>query len=158
MQDPKNWKTLAFEFASAIHKMRSKSLTFLRNWWASLEVSSLNSLVQMLKKTIVSQLHNEVPMMKDTSNLKVSLEMMKEVQKILEKTNSHLHNEVPKMEDTSNLKVLLEVMKEVHEANCQLPENAFIMNDIFNFNTEEGIMAKQQMVCSYSITYWLVSS
>lgn len=146
MQDPKNWKTLAFEFASAIHKMRSKSLTFLRKWWASLEVSSLNSLVQMLKKTIVSQLHNEVPMMEDMSNLNVYLEVIKEVHKILEKTNSHLHNEVPMVEYTSNLKVLLEVMKEVHKANCQLPENAFIINDIFNFNTEEGVMVKQQMV------------
>ncbi|XP_028645231.1 probable E3 ubiquitin-protein ligase HERC6 isoform X2 [Grammomys surdaster] len=106
MQDPKNWKTLAFEFAKAIHEMNSQSLSFLRKRWASLEVSSLNILVQMLKKTIVSQLWDGVP----------------------------------EMQRVSNTQVLLEVIKQVHKANCQLPENAFIINelsDIFNFETEE---------------------
>ncbi|XP_076788262.1 putative E3 ubiquitin-protein ligase HERC6 isoform X2 [Arvicanthis niloticus] len=106
MQDPKNWKTLAFEFAKAIHKMNPQLLSCLRKRWASLEVSSLNILVQMLKKTIVSQLCDGVPT----------------------------------MQHVSNIKVLLEVIKKVHKANCQLPETAFIINelsDIFNFNTGE---------------------
>ncbi|XP_031237886.1 probable E3 ubiquitin-protein ligase HERC6 [Mastomys coucha] len=107
MQDPKNWKTMAFEFAKAIHKMNPQSLSFLRKCWASLEVSSLNILVQMLKKTIVSEICDEVL------------------------TMQHI----------SNIKILLEVIKEVYKANCQLPKNAFIINefsDIFNFNSEAG--------------------
>ncbi|XP_055468698.1 probable E3 ubiquitin-protein ligase HERC6 isoform X4 [Psammomys obesus] len=81
MQDPKNWKVLTVEFARAIYKMNPQSLAFLKKCWASLEVSSLNILVEMLKKAIVSQLHDTVPMVQDCSNLKVLLEVMKEVHK-----------------------------------------------------------------------------
>ncbi|OBS79942.1 hypothetical protein A6R68_21856, partial [Neotoma lepida] len=60
MQDPKNWKTLTVEFAKAIPKMKKESLEFLKKCWTSLEVSSLNILVQMLKEAIItiSQLRN----------------------------------------------------------------------------------------------------
>ncbi|XP_052029777.1 probable E3 ubiquitin-protein ligase HERC6 isoform X2 [Apodemus sylvaticus] len=81
MQDPKNGKTLALEFAKAIHKMNGAPLAFLRKCWASLEVSSLNILVQMLKNAIVSQLPGEVPTMQHKSNMKVLLEVIKEVHK-----------------------------------------------------------------------------
>lgn len=81
MQDPKNWKVLTVEFARAIYKMNPRSLAFLKKCWASLEVSSLNILVEMLKKAIVSQLHDTVPTVPDCSNLKVLLEVMKEVHK-----------------------------------------------------------------------------
>ncbi|XP_021046409.1 probable E3 ubiquitin-protein ligase HERC6 [Mus pahari] len=115
MQDPKNWKTLAFEFAKAIHKMNPQSLAFLRMCWASLEVSSLNILVQMLKKAIVSQIQVGVP------------------------AKQHI----------INVKVLLEVIKEVHKANCQLPESAFIINElsgIFDFDTDTGRMFNRDKI------------
>jgi hypothetical protein len=45
MQDPKNWKTLAFEFAKAIHKMGPQSLAFLSKFYIILQIYSVESLL-----------------------------------------------------------------------------------------------------------------
>ncbi|KAL1767967.1 putative E3 ubiquitin-protein ligase HERC6 isoform X1 [Sigmodon hispidus] len=83
MQDPKNWKTLTIEFAKAICKMNEESLAFLKKCWASLEVSSLNILVQILKKAIIAitQLRDPLSKFEHLSDVKVLLEVMKNVHK-----------------------------------------------------------------------------
>ncbi|KAL6033012.1 hypothetical protein STEG23_015480 [Scotinomys teguina] len=84
MQDPKKRKTLTVEFAKAIYEMNGESLAFLKKCWKSLEVSSLNTLVQMLKDaiiTIISQLCNPVSSTEHQCDLKVLLEVMKHVHK-----------------------------------------------------------------------------
>ncbi|XP_028751081.1 probable E3 ubiquitin-protein ligase HERC6 isoform X4 [Peromyscus leucopus] len=83
MQDPKKRKTLTVEFAKAIYEMNKKSLEFLKKCWTSLEVSFLNTLVQMLKEAIIiiSQLCNPVSIIQHQNDLKVLLEMMKQVHK-----------------------------------------------------------------------------
>ncbi|XP_076422981.1 putative E3 ubiquitin-protein ligase HERC6 isoform X2 [Peromyscus maniculatus bairdii] len=83
MQDPKKRKTLTVEFAKAIYEMNNKSLVFLKKCWTSLEVSFLNTLVQMLKEAIIiiSQLCDPVSIIQHQNDLKVLLEMMKQVHK-----------------------------------------------------------------------------
>ncbi|CAH7145622.1 probable E3 ubiquitin-protein ligase HERC6 [Phodopus roborovskii] len=81
MQNAKNWETLAFEFAKAICKMNEKSLAILKKCWQSLEASSLDTLVQMLKKAIItiSQLRDTASIRQHGCNLKDLLEVMKKV-------------------------------------------------------------------------------
>ncbi|XP_059113876.1 E3 ISG15--protein ligase Herc6-like [Peromyscus eremicus] len=83
LQDPKKRKTLTVEFAKAIYEMNKKSLAFLKKCWTSLEVSFLNTLVQMLKEAIIiiSQMCDPVSIKQHQYDLKVLLEMMKHVHK-----------------------------------------------------------------------------
>ncbi|XP_035304437.1 probable E3 ubiquitin-protein ligase HERC6 isoform X7 [Cricetulus griseus] len=83
MQNNRNWKTLTVKFAKAICKMNKESLAFLRKCWASLEASSLDTVVQMLKRaiTIISQLHDPYSKIQHQCDLKALLEVMKHVHK-----------------------------------------------------------------------------
>uniref|UniRef100_A0A8C2P7V3 HECT domain-containing protein n=1 Tax=Capra hircus TaxID=9925 RepID=A0A8C2P7V3_CAPHI len=56
MLDSRNWITLVVPFAEAVHKMTDQSSKVLKQCWTSLQESSLNSLVQMLKTAIISQM------------------------------------------------------------------------------------------------------
>ncbi|XP_019488804.1 PREDICTED: probable E3 ubiquitin-protein ligase HERC6 [Hipposideros armiger] len=76
--------------------------------WASLQESSLNTLIQMLKTAIVAQLHFSAATAQSVNNVRAPLRMMRELHK-------------------------------VNKANCQLPENAFNINelsDLLNFRGE----------------------
>ncbi|XP_051008249.1 probable E3 ubiquitin-protein ligase HERC6 [Acomys russatus] len=81
MQEPKNWKRLTVEFLKAIYKVNPKSLAFLRKCWTSLEASSLNILVQMLKNAIIPQLHDIVTERQYVSTITPLFRVMKEVHK-----------------------------------------------------------------------------
>ncbi|XP_058151609.1 probable E3 ubiquitin-protein ligase HERC6 [Dasypus novemcinctus] len=82
MHDPKNWETLVVPFAEAVCKMSDRSLQVLKKCWASLQESSLNTLVQMLKTAIVSQLHCWTETTQSHCNVKALLGMMKKVHKV----------------------------------------------------------------------------
>ncbi|KAF6371812.1 HECT and RLD domain containing E3 ubiquitin protein ligase family member 6 [Rhinolophus ferrumequinum] len=99
MHVPKNWRDLVIPFAEAVYKMSDRSLGLLKQCWASLQESSLNTLVQMLKIAIVGQVSFWTETEQSIYNVKALLRMMKEVHK-------------------------------VNKANCQLPENAFNINEL----------------------------
>ncbi|XP_020956424.1 probable E3 ubiquitin-protein ligase HERC6 isoform X7 [Sus scrofa] len=82
MHDAKNWMALVVPFAEAVHKMTSQSLQVLKQCWESLQESSFNALVQMLKTAIVSQLYYWTETIQSHNNLKALLKMMKEVYKV----------------------------------------------------------------------------
>ncbi|MBZ3878827.1 putative E3 ubiquitin-protein ligase HERC6 [Sciurus carolinensis] len=87
MQDSQN-QSLVVSFAKAICKMSNQSLQVLKKCWASAEASSLNTLVQMLKTAIVSQLLLPTTMEQSHLNFKALLETMKEVHKVPAETPS----------------------------------------------------------------------
>ncbi|XP_012973177.1 probable E3 ubiquitin-protein ligase HERC6 isoform X2 [Mesocricetus auratus] len=101
MQNARNLETLTAEFAKAICKMKGESLAFLKKCWASLEASSLDTLVQMLKKAIIS------------------------ISQLCDPAFKTLNQD-----QYNNLKALLEVMKYVYKANCQLPESTFVIHEL----------------------------
>ncbi|XP_045647665.1 probable E3 ubiquitin-protein ligase HERC6 [Ursus americanus] len=78
MHDSGNWRSLVVPFAEAVCKMSDRSSRVLKQCWASLQESSLNKLVQMLKTAIISQLYHGI----ENSHLKTLLRMMKEVHKV----------------------------------------------------------------------------
>ncbi|XP_037686165.1 probable E3 ubiquitin-protein ligase HERC6 isoform X2 [Choloepus didactylus] len=82
MHDFKNWESLVVPFAEAVCKMSDQSLRVLKKCWASLQESSLNRLVQMLKTAVVSQLNCWTETMQSHCNLKALLGVMKEVHKV----------------------------------------------------------------------------
>ncbi|XP_072611053.1 probable E3 ubiquitin-protein ligase HERC6 isoform X4 [Vulpes vulpes] len=82
MHDSRNWMDLVVPFAEAVCKMRDQSSQILKQCWASLQESSLNTLVQMLKTAIISQLHHWTQTNQSHCNLKALLGMMKEVHKV----------------------------------------------------------------------------
>ncbi|XP_075399662.1 putative E3 ubiquitin-protein ligase HERC6 [Tenrec ecaudatus] len=87
MQDSYNWKSLVVPFADAVCKMSGTSLGVLKKCWASLHESSLNRLVQMLKKAIISQMDCWTEA--SAGDTKVLLRVMKEVYKV-NRVNSRL--------------------------------------------------------------------
>ncbi|XP_074179739.1 putative E3 ubiquitin-protein ligase HERC6 isoform X2 [Rhinolophus sinicus] len=99
MCDFKNWRDLVIPFAEAVYKMSDRSSGLLKQCWASLQESSLNTLVQMLKTAIIAQLSFWTETDQSINNVKALLTMMKDVHK-------------------------------VNKANCQLPENAFNINEL----------------------------
>ncbi|KAM5282616.1 putative E3 ubiquitin-protein ligase HERC6 isoform 2-T2 [Hipposideros larvatus] len=108
MHDSKNWMNVVVPFAEAVDKMSGQSLQLLKQCWASLQESSLNTLIQMLKTAIVAQLHFSAATAQSVNNVRAPLRMMRELHK-------------------------------VNKANCQLPENAFNINelsDLLNFRGE----------------------
>ncbi|XP_007949902.1 probable E3 ubiquitin-protein ligase HERC6 [Orycteropus afer afer] len=82
MHDPNNWESLVVPFAETVCKMSSQSLRVVRKCWASLDESSLNTLVQMLKTAIISQMNHWTEHSQSHHNVKVLLEMMKKVYKV----------------------------------------------------------------------------
>ncbi|XP_006900082.1 PREDICTED: probable E3 ubiquitin-protein ligase HERC6 [Elephantulus edwardii] len=82
MQNPGNWKSLVVPFATAVSEMENKSLQILKKCWASLHKHSLETLVQILKKAVVSQLICWTEDNQDNSNIKAVLGMVKEVYKV----------------------------------------------------------------------------
>ncbi|XP_005883232.2 PREDICTED: E3 ISG15--protein ligase HERC5-like [Myotis brandtii] len=82
MHDPRNSESLVVPFAQAVCKMSDRSLRVLKQCWASLQESSLNTLVQMLKSAIIAQMIYSVETPQNNCNLKPLLEMMKEVYKV----------------------------------------------------------------------------
>uniref|UniRef100_A0A8D1H028 HECT and RLD domain containing E3 ubiquitin protein ligase family member 6 n=1 Tax=Sus scrofa TaxID=9823 RepID=A0A8D1H028_PIG len=82
MHDAKNWMALVVPFAEAVRKMTSQSLQVLKQCWESLQESSFNALVQMLKTAIFSQLYYWTETIQSHNNLKALLKMMKEVYKV----------------------------------------------------------------------------
>ncbi|XP_047711475.1 probable E3 ubiquitin-protein ligase HERC6 isoform X4 [Prionailurus viverrinus] len=83
MHDSKNWRSLVVPYAEAVCKMSDRSLRVLKKCWGSLQESSLNTLVQMLKTAIVSQLCSwpKIETNENHCNLKALLGMVKEVHK-----------------------------------------------------------------------------
>ncbi|XP_057584376.1 probable E3 ubiquitin-protein ligase HERC6 [Hippopotamus amphibius kiboko] len=82
MHDPKNWMTLVVPFAEAVYNMTGQSSRVLKQYWASLQESSLNTLVQMLKTAIISQLYSWTETIQSHRNVKALLEVMKKVYKV----------------------------------------------------------------------------
>ncbi|XP_014643409.1 PREDICTED: probable E3 ubiquitin-protein ligase HERC6 [Ceratotherium simum simum] len=82
MHDSRNWESLVVPFAKAVCNMSDKSLRVLKQCWASLQESSLNTLVQMLKTAIISQIHYWTETSQSHCNAKALLEMMKTVYKV----------------------------------------------------------------------------
>jgi len=82
MHDSRNWKSLVVPFAEAVCKMSDRSSRLLKQCWASLQESSLNKLVQMLKTAIISQLCQWTEHSESYCNLKALLGVMKEVHKV----------------------------------------------------------------------------
>ncbi|XP_015417006.1 PREDICTED: E3 ISG15--protein ligase HERC5, partial [Myotis davidii] len=81
MHDPRNLESLVVPFAQAVCNMSDRSLRVLKQCWASLQESSLNTLVQMLKSAIIAQMIYSGETPQNNCNLKPLLEMMKEVYK-----------------------------------------------------------------------------
>ncbi|XP_058522623.1 probable E3 ubiquitin-protein ligase HERC6 [Ochotona princeps] len=81
MWDPKNSNELVVPFAEAVCEMNDRSLKILKKCWGALQESSLNTLVQMLKKAVVSQIKS-IKHHKTDKNLKALLETMKKVHKV----------------------------------------------------------------------------
>ncbi|XP_070228263.1 probable E3 ubiquitin-protein ligase HERC6 isoform X3 [Bos mutus] len=82
MLDSRNYITLVVPFAEAIRKMTNQSSEVLKRCWTSLQESSLNSLVQMLKTAIISQMVCWTETVQSNHNVKTLLEVMKDVYKI----------------------------------------------------------------------------
>ncbi|XP_069869127.1 probable E3 ubiquitin-protein ligase HERC6 isoform X1 [Dipodomys merriami] len=81
MSDTMNSQSLVIPFAEAICKMSRKSLQVLKKCWSSLQASSLNTLVQMLKTAVFLQFLPE-----NYHNIKTLLETMREVYKVNKNT------------------------------------------------------------------------
>uniref|UniRef100_A0A8C0SP28 HECT domain-containing protein n=1 Tax=Canis lupus familiaris TaxID=9615 RepID=A0A8C0SP28_CANLF len=102
MHDPRNWMDLVVPFAEAVCKMRDQSSKILKQCWASLQESSLNTLVQMLKTAIISQFYHRTQTNQSHCNLKALLGMMKEVHKV-NTANCQLPENTFNINELSNL-------------------------------------------------------
>ncbi|XP_063102741.1 E3 ISG15--protein ligase HERC5 [Cavia porcellus] len=106
MHESKNWLNLVIPFAQAVCNLNDKSSRVLKKYWASLDASSLNTLVQMLKTAIVSELPYVI--IQSSCNIKTLLEMMKEVHEV-NKSICHLP------EDIFNINELCDVLNFLEE-------------------------------------------
>ncbi|XP_014307555.1 probable E3 ubiquitin-protein ligase HERC6 [Myotis lucifugus] len=102
MHDPSNSESLVVPFAQAVCKMSDRSLRVLKQCWASLQESSLSTLVQMLKSAIIAQMAPWIETHQKNCNIKALLEMMKEVYKVNKATcqlpkNTFIINELSTM-------------------------------------------------------------
>ncbi|XP_021567719.1 probable E3 ubiquitin-protein ligase HERC6 isoform X2 [Carlito syrichta] len=102
MQASMNWRKLVVPFAKAVCEMSDRSRQVLRKCWASLQESSLNTLVQMLKAAVISQLLNWTESISGHSAIKALLGVMKEVYKA-NKTNCRLPENTFIINELSNL-------------------------------------------------------
>ncbi|XP_042638346.1 E3 ISG15--protein ligase HERC5 [Orycteropus afer afer] len=87
MQDSNNWKSLVVPFAEAVCKISDQFSGVLENYWASLEESIFGNLVQMLKRTIVSQLSIRTESAKDYRHIQAVLEMLKKLHRVNQANN-----------------------------------------------------------------------
>nr|KAF6392182.1 HECT and RLD domain containing E3 ubiquitin protein ligase family member 6 [Pipistrellus kuhlii] len=102
MHHPKNWGSLVVPFAQAVGTMSDRSLQVLKKCWASLQESSFNTLVQMLKSAIIAQMTFWIETPQNNCNVKALLEMMKELYKVNKATcqlpeNTFIINELSTM-------------------------------------------------------------
>ncbi|KFO20813.1 Putative E3 ubiquitin-protein ligase HERC6, partial [Fukomys damarensis] len=102
MHDSSNWRSLVIPFAQAVCKMSDKSSQVLKKCWASLEAASLNTVVQMLKTAIISELPYLPTEFQSYSNIKTLLEIMKEVHEV-NKANCHLPEDIFNIDELSDL-------------------------------------------------------
>uniref|UniRef100_A0A8C7BSE5 HECT and RLD domain containing E3 ubiquitin protein ligase family member 6 n=1 Tax=Neovison vison TaxID=452646 RepID=A0A8C7BSE5_NEOVI len=80
MHDSRNWWSLVVPFAKAVCKIRKSQV--LKQCLASLQESSFNKMIQMLKTAIISQLYQWTETSQSYCSLKAFLGMMKEVHKV----------------------------------------------------------------------------
>ncbi|XP_054447552.1 LOW QUALITY PROTEIN: probable E3 ubiquitin-protein ligase HERC6 [Pteronotus mesoamericanus] len=121
MHDSMNWKILLVPFAQAVNNMSDQSLRVLKQCWATLQESSLNTLVQMLKSAIIAQLCYWNCINQSNYNVEALLSMMKKVYKV-NKANRQLP------ENTFNIKELsswLSNYKEIMVINNLVPEGNY---------------------------------
>nr|XP_014334294.1 PREDICTED: probable E3 ubiquitin-protein ligase HERC6 isoform X2 [Bos mutus] len=102
MLDSRNYITLVVPFAEAIRKMTNQSSEVLKRCWTSLQESSLNSLVQMLKTAIISQMVCWTETVQSNHNVKTLLEVMKDVYKV-NKSNCRLSEDMFHINEVSFL-------------------------------------------------------
>uniref|UniRef100_G3SQ72 HECT and RLD domain containing E3 ubiquitin protein ligase family member 6 n=1 Tax=Loxodonta africana TaxID=9785 RepID=G3SQ72_LOXAF len=133
MQDSRNWESLVVPFAEAVCKMSDQSLQVLKKCWASLHKSSLNTLVQMLRTAIVSQLSCWAETSQSHCNVKALLGMMNKLYKTLQELNKKRRKKfVPCLTNVYKMKFTGHVFFKVNKANTQLPENAFNIDELTN--------------------------
>ncbi|KAM6177234.1 E3 ISG15--protein ligase HERC5-like [Erethizon dorsatum] len=102
MHESNNWRNLVIPFAQAVCNLSDKSSRILKKCWASLEASSLNTLVQMLKTVIVSELPYMNTESQSAYNIKTLLEMMKQVHEV-NKSNCRLPEDIFNIDELSDL-------------------------------------------------------
>ncbi|XP_013358205.1 PREDICTED: E3 ISG15--protein ligase HERC5-like [Chinchilla lanigera] len=102
MHDSNNWENLVIPFAQAVCNLNDRSSRILKQYWASLEASSLNTLVQMLKSAIISELPYITTKFQSICNIKTLLEMMKEVHEV-NKSTRHLPEGTFNIDELSDL-------------------------------------------------------
>ncbi|XP_016016524.2 probable E3 ubiquitin-protein ligase HERC6 [Rousettus aegyptiacus] len=100
MHDFGNWE-MVVPFAEAVCKMSDQSLRVLKKCWASLQESSLNALVQMLKTAVIAQMNYWDDTERSHCNIIALLRTMKEVHKA-NKTNSQLPENAFNINELSN--------------------------------------------------------
>lgn len=123
MHDSRNWESLVVPFAQAVCKMSNQSLQVLKQCWASLQESSLNTLVQMLKSAIVAQLRFWNETYQNNCNVKALLEMMKEVYKV-NKANCQLPETTFIINELSHMLNFFEETKRIYSRdNMVFAEN-----------------------------------
>ncbi|XP_036996962.2 probable E3 ubiquitin-protein ligase HERC6 isoform X1 [Artibeus jamaicensis] len=138
MQDSRNSETLVVPFAQVICKMSDRSLDILMQYWASLQESTLNTLVQMLKSAIIVQLCLWTTTDQSNHNVENLLEIMKKVYKV-NKANCQLPEKTFNIKELSNWlsnykeKKILFIMCNnlTPERNCHIILSKFPF--IFNF-------------------------
>uniref|UniRef100_H0XH41 HECT and RLD domain containing E3 ubiquitin protein ligase family member 6 n=1 Tax=Otolemur garnettii TaxID=30611 RepID=H0XH41_OTOGA len=148
MHHSDNWRSLVIPFAVAVCKMSNQSSQVLKKCWASLEESSLQRLVQMLKSAIVSQLCNwtDVIVSQQDDNIKALLGMMKEIHKSVCESNNIYHL-IQKMNLSKKMTFTGHILFQVNKVNCRLPENTFNINELsnlLNFHSERGRMVRRE--------------
>ncbi|XP_068949993.1 probable E3 ubiquitin-protein ligase HERC6 isoform X2 [Petaurus breviceps papuanus] len=85
MHTPGNWKSLVVPFTKVVCKINDQSSEVLEKCWESLEESSFNSLIQMLKQTISFQMNSWSESVEDHCNMKALLGMLKKLHRVNEK-------------------------------------------------------------------------
>ncbi|XP_003467557.1 probable E3 ubiquitin-protein ligase HERC6 isoform X1 [Cavia porcellus] len=140
MHDSKNWRSLVIPFAQAVCKMKEKSSQILRKCWKSLDASSLNTLVQMLKTAILSELSVNYA---SADNFNTLLQMMKEVHKV-NKATCQLPESTFNINELSDIFCFTEERERLFmRENKLVPayiSNHFVFSDFpFIFNLESKI-------------------
>ncbi|XP_030046534.1 probable E3 ubiquitin-protein ligase HERC6 isoform X2 [Microcaecilia unicolor] len=102
MHEAEKCVALVIPFADAVNKLSRSSFSTLEKCWSSLQASSLNQIVEMLKRTVVYKFQHWQITLLDIQDLKTVLNMMKKLYK-------------------ANMK-----------ANCILPINKFYIEEINN--------------------------
>uniref|UniRef100_A0A4X2M1G2 HECT and RLD domain containing E3 ubiquitin protein ligase family member 6 n=1 Tax=Vombatus ursinus TaxID=29139 RepID=A0A4X2M1G2_VOMUR len=84
MHKPENWESLVVPFAKAVCEINDQSSEVLEKCWESLEESSFNSLIQMLKRSICLQMDCQPGRVKNHCNSKALLGMLKKLHRVSE--------------------------------------------------------------------------